>query len=462
MTVLEKRGGELRGLSGGRLPSITPHVTQVNTRLFFSSQENVCRSYDQCKLISDCQHGRAATGVAALSLARRQSPACISNREGEGASDSRFARVRLTIPLKTRNRMKPKRNYSANDIASSDLAALQTIFKDNKVAKQVHNAAKRVVKKSSNKRGAPDDGESSASVPYSSPKRPKRDLNAESTPFGIESALALPIASEIQEEELSTVVLQTNRAPLVLAFAVGVTKYTMPGQPISSRLSLGQAVVSANSRSKAVSLGLEGGKSAEEEGWGKGQPNIKILGREIPVLKRWDYDPNEGRPDEEAGDEQKEKEEPADNENSGHIEALPPLWGLDLESLRQKDGEPGRPSRGHSQTPGLPIHTAESARSYLLKAFTLFRKDTDESSNSPRKARAQKSASASEKERALGLLLRALDIVFLSWAPTLSPEELDRRAWSWYVRVRPDIQSGVAGWGEKGQVKLSDILALKR
>jgi uncharacterized protein YfaQ (DUF2300 family) len=98
----------------------------------------------------------------------------------------------------------------------------------------------------------------------------------------------------------------------------------------------------------------------------------------------------------------------------------------------------------------------------LLKAFTIFREQSDESSKSPRKTKAQKADSISEKERALGLLLQALDILFSSWASTLSPEELDRRAWSWYVRVRPDIQSGIAGWGEKGKVKLSDILALKR
>jgi hypothetical protein len=39
---------------------------------------------------------------------------------------------------------------------------------------------------------------------------------------------------------------------------------------------------------------------------------------------------------------------------------------------------------------------------------------------------------------------------------------LDKRAWAWYLRVRPDVQSGAQGWGEKGQVKLSDILALRR
>lgn len=70
----------------------------------------------------------------------------------------------------------------------------------------------------------------------------------------------------------------------------------MPEQPVSSRLSLAQALVSINSRSKAVSLGIENGQSAEQEGWGEGQPVVKVLGREIRVLKRWDYNPREGQP----------------------------------------------------------------------------------------------------------------------------------------------------------------------
>jgi len=62
----------------------------------------------------------------------------------------------------------------------------------------------------------------------------------------------------------------------------------------------------------------------------------------------------------------------------------------------------------------------------------------------------------------LGILLRALDIVFSSWVDSLDKAELDRRTWAWYCRVRPDVQNGVAGWGGKGSVKLEDILKLKR
>lgn len=64
----------------------------------------------------------------------------------------------------------------------------------------------------------------------------------------------------------------------------------MPEQPLSSRLSLAQAVVSVNSRSKAQSLGIEKGRSAEELGWGQGQPKVKVMGREISVLKRGGYE----------------------------------------------------------------------------------------------------------------------------------------------------------------------------
>jgi hypothetical protein len=76
----------------------------------------------------------------------------------------------------------------------------------------------------------------------------------------------------------------------------------------------------------------------------------------------------------------------------------------------------------------------------------------------------KKSAAAldAEKEKNLGLLLGALDMLFGSWAEHISRDELDRRAWGWYVQVRPDVDSGVAGWGGKGEVKLADIVKLRR
>ena len=60
------------------------------------------------------------------------------------------------------------------------------------------------------------------------------------------------------------------------------------------------------------------------------------------------------------------------------------------------------------------------------------------------------------------MLLRALDLLYQSWIGTLGPEALDKRVWGWYVKVRPAVEQGVAGWGGKNEVKLADILALRR
>ncbi|OXV08582.1 hypothetical protein Egran_03656 [Elaphomyces granulatus] len=335
-----------------------------------------------------------------------------------------------------------------DDISKSDLKALQDISQDEKTAKQVLNAAKRAMSK---KRTAP---EHNAALTSKKAKRVEPEKNA--TPSDIESALSLP-SSLASEEELSKTVLLTNRAPLVLAFAVSVTKYTMPEQPISSRLSLAQAVVSANSRTKAVSLGIASGKSAEEEGWGQGQPVVKILGRNVKVLKRWDYDPKDGQRKEKGSltMDSGSLNEPQPQRAFESSNTLPPLWGLDLEAA-PKFNERSSIERTNS----LPIHTAESVRAYLLKSFTTYREPGTEPSGGP----GNKSATPSlaQKERCLGLLLRGIDIVCESWSSTLSADELDRRAWAWYLHVRPDVQPGAAGWGEKGQVKLSDILNLRR
>ena len=241
---------------------------------------------------------------------------------------------------------------------------------------------------------------------------------------------------------MSGIVLFTNRAPLVLAFAVTLLKYTMPNQPLSSRLSLAQAVVSVNSRSKAVSIGLEKGASAEEEGWGQGQPTVRIMGRNIRVLKRWGYNLQE--------DAVTVKEE--SSQQPEYSESSPALWGLDLEALRSSNPQ-------DKSAAGLPIYSPQSARNYLLRSFAVSH-STDASENVPKKKAA--TDTTVEKQRNLGFLLGTLDLLYSSWAHVLDTEELDRRAWSWYVRVRPEVQNGVAGWGGKGEVKLSDILELRR
>jgi hypothetical protein len=248
----------------------------------------------------------------------------------------------------------------------------------------------------------------------------------------------------------------------------------MPAQPLSSRLSLAQAVVSANSRSKAVSIGLENGPSGEEEGWGGGQPRVRVMGREIRALRRYGW-AGEGMVE---GGELKQEDGP-----KGEIEDLwdvtgevsqetaasqstvkgqsdeiePALWGLDLEALRSSEKDLFG-ARKNPDATGLPIYTPQSARDYLLKSF-----NTPPSTTNSQPAK-KKSAAAVAKEREdnLAMLLEALDLLMKSWAQVLSTAELDRRAWTWYVHVRPEVANGVAGWGGKGEVKLAEILNLRR
>lgn len=359
---------------------------------------------------------------------------------------------------------------SPESIAKTDLNTLQDIFKDDKIAKRVFNAAKRVMKK---RNAAGDDTDPE----QPSPKRMRTNLeNEEIKPSEFEAALSLPISS-MSVDELSEIVLITNRAPLALAFAFCVLRYTMPEQPVSSRLSLAQAVVSANSRSKAISIGIESGKSAEEEGWGDGMPVVKVLGRKIRVLKRWGYDPRVNAPEEDFHEENvqltdgsgiqstqikssaadRTQEDEANPQLSAHS-GTSPLWGVDLEAQRVSNR---RVLVGSSKPKAaLPIFTAESARAYLLKSFT---KATQvASAKAQLSKRSGSSQQSAETEECLGCLLRSIDIVCQSWTSHLNRDELDRRAWTWYLSVRPDVQSGASGWGEKGPVKLSSILALRR
>jgi len=228
---------------------------------------------------------------------------------------------------------------------------------------------------------------------------------------------------------------------------------------MSSRLSLAQAVTSMNSKTKAVNIGLEKGKPAEEEGWGEGQPLVRIMTREVRVMKRWGYEwENEAAQKTVKSEGGEEKEEEARE---------PALWGVDLEALKKAQNS----KVGSSN---LPIYTAQSARTYLMRAFEtpaaeLVKKedgDVDvkvEGAPAPKpKGKRTAATIVAEKERNLGLLLGALELLYGSWAKVLSKEDLDKRAWGWYVRVRPEVAQGAAGWGGKGNLKLSDILALRR
>ncbi|KAI1923649.1 hypothetical protein LOZ12_000109 [Ophidiomyces ophidiicola] len=339
---------------------------------------------------------------------------------------SQESKVPLAIAIASAKDLQVSKLLNIDSLAKADLRTLVSIFKEEKIAKQVSNAAKRAAKK----RRAEENPVVNTS------RRPKKASKLEENVYSaeLESSLSLPISTNV--DEISKTVVVTNRAPLMLAFAVTLLKYTMPEQPTSSRLSLAQALISANSRSKAISLGIDNGASADDDGWAQGQPSVTILGRDICVLKRFD-----GSNGEDVGC----------NSTQASFEVSPPLWGLDVEALR----------KANNRSPSLPIFRPESPRAYLLKSFNL-----DEQEQEPNKTKRKKKANRLEidtnQERCLGLVLGAIDIACRSWAPILSRQELDRRVMTWYLQVRPDVEPGPLGWGQKGKVHLSNLLALRK
>lgn len=553
---------------------------------------------------------------------------------------------------------------SIKQIAEAPLSEIEAAIPDAKAARSLHNACKARLKNptvsATSKRAGAELLQSAKRARGSSPTS-SAPLDgggpAPVPPAEYEASLALP-AAETDEGVLARTTLVTNRAPLVLAFAVELLRHTMPEQPPSSRLSLAQAVVSANSRSRAVGLGLERGPSADEQDFGHGQPRVRILGREVAVLKRGGYEwqgeeeqvekdeKKEEGPDGEAGRdkvksepigtlgaEQKKENSSSSNTAPGAagtwsvsnlvtskesrfvvratqitaaaqrgpaLEALmasvPQLrtashnawamrvkrpdmfgsftvredsfddgeggcgdfllkvlreagtldvlvvmtrwyggvmlgpdrwrimrnclkealaerlrvtgeqaglggeavWGLDLEAMRSKSNavSPAGSSRSLAAgVIGMPVHRPEAARGYLLRSFadrieeeveeetqsqtqrgdeqeegggegdgkkTSTPKKTTGTTTSPARKRTTVRALNAEKEENLGRLLGALRLLYDSWADHLSPAELDRRAWSWYVAARPEVENGPSGWGAKGKLRLKDILALRR
>lgn len=332
--------------------------------------------------------------------------------------------------------------YSPSTIAKSDVDTLKAIFSDEKLAKQVLNAGKRITKKRAS-------GDNDV---QQSPRKALKSAHGATptTPAEIEASVALP-ASDLTEEDLAKIVVFTNRAPLVLAFVVTLLQYTMPNQPLSSRLSLAQAYVSITSRSRAIYLGIESGRSAEEEGFGEGQPVVKIMGKDLRVMKRWGYDWKEQDPSSQKAPEDGSDEQTADREDDE-----PAVWGVDLEALKKSSG-PASSMRGMDSS--LPIYTPQSARAYLLKSFDSPKED--DSTAAPKK-KATAAAVKEAKEANLGHLLKALNLLYQSWATVLDPAELDRRTWDWYVAVRPAVADGVAGWGGKNNLEIGKILHLRR
>jgi hypothetical protein len=495
---------------------------------------------------------------------------------------------------------------SIQDIADAPLATIEAAITDGKVAKSLQTSCKAHMRRPP-KRAAPEAKSSTASKRSRTGSDAMGSGHESVSAADLERSLSLPVS--VDEHAMTEAVLYTNRAPVMLAFTVELLRYTMPEQPISSRLSLAQAVVSANSRSKAVSLGLEKGPAAEEESWGEGQPKVTIMGRTISVLKRGGYEWRgdevavDEKPSQQAREHAQEASETAPAQPAGNWSASPTLssrsstfiahatqiaslaekaplfdslmdanprlktathnawavrfrdpnygvredsyddgetgcgafllrilreaeamdvmvimtrwfggvllgpdrwrlmrnvvtqalaerlrrhgnegsllggealWALDLENMKSKSVFGGQ-SSAFQPVVGAAVHRPESARDYLLKSFATAPTDATvdgsaaqgviQGQSSPTKSRAKGRAKAqveSEKEGNLSLFLGALRLLYDSWADNLTPRELDQKAWSWYVAVRPDVESGLSGWGAKGSLALRRILDLRR
>ncbi|KAG5929699.1 hypothetical protein E4U53_002392 [Claviceps sorghi] len=476
-------------------------------------------------------------------------------------------------------------NYrSIEQIAQAPLSALEAAIPDAKLAKSFHAACKSHGKGAGKRAAGPDNaGTDTPSAKKLRLEPHKRDLDyGTMSADELEAALELPL--DLDEEVIRQTTIVTNRAPLVLAFAVEVLRFTMPEQPPSSRLSLGQAVVSANSRSKAMSIGIEKRPPAgREERISDGQPKVRVLGREVAVLKRGGYTWIPAADEATASTmtstlatqgaastaehmaaeartrtwtaSQKLTSKgstfvahtarlPSPSSRAGLMKALmsdkPELetathnaWALRssygnsplVQEASFDDGETGcgkflleimreadvtntlvvltrwyggvmlGPDRWRlmreclndalssrrrtstltgeealwgldmeNKTPspttvGMPIHRPEGARNYLLRSFSTA---SAEDGGGGKEGKKTLTASNDEKQVNLGRLLGALRLLFESWVGVLSRDELDRRAWSWYVAVRPDVDAGPSGWGAKGQLRLGKILDLRR
>lgn len=349
------------------------------------------------------------------------------------------AKVPLALAMSKVKDLQQKSLDSIESLAKAKPDDIKDVFGEEKLAKQVVNAAKRVSKK----RAAGDEAPST-------PKKPKNhsifSLPKEQSIEDLEASLALPY-SELSAEELLDVSLFSNRAPLVLAFTVMLLKYTMPEQPLSSRLSLAQAYVGTTSRSRAVSLGIETGKSAEEEGFGEGQPSTSIMGKKLHVMRRHGYEPNEG-----SAVQQEVKIESSSTPVAEVVK--PALWALDLEALRKNKSSGSQFGKHQPAGAGnMPIYTPQSARAYLFKSF--------ESPGAAGK-KVNVNQMMQEREENLGKLLKAIDLLYQSWIGHASPDDIERRVWEWYVKARPAVEAGVAGWGGKNAFRLRDILSSRR
>ncbi|KAF3903124.1 hypothetical protein ABW21_db0205551 [Orbilia brochopaga] len=350
-------------------------------------------------------------------------------------------------------------------IAKASLENLHKIFPDEKLAKQVLSAAKRATNSSSSpkkkKRPAndsPSDPKDSSTTSPSKRRRPNNHTTVtidSSNPQSWESGLTLPPPSD-DIPLISSTTITVNRAPLLLAFAVVSLSYTHPWMPASSRFSLAQGLLDATAASKAKYLGINR-DSQNSQDVEEGYKRIKVLGKDIPVLRRWDVsmsDPETSVQDDDAKSQKTASMNPsssiapdstapttaatAPSSSTAPAAATVPAtatateepiyWALSPSLLSQP------PAASKLNPSALPIHLPHASHSYLTRAFP----------------------------DSLPLLLGALHAVYRSWEGALTATEMDSRGWNWYCRVRPAVEDGPGGWGGRGVVKLSDVLSLRK
>lgn len=385
------------------------------------------------------------------------------------------AKLPLPSALAAARPLQSKSLATAPLIAASNVEVLNTIFSSQEDTKKVMNAAKRTSKRT-------------ADHFQSSPRKKQRVSQGgphAPEPQEVEASLALPTpVTDLQA--ISNTVLITNRAPLLLVFCVTLLGYTMPRQPLSSQLSLAQAQVSQGARERAKNLGIEKGQRASEEGWGTGQPIVKVMNKDVYVVRRPGYPlansetlaagtvdtEIKGTSTAPSTQDVQDQTSAASVPGAGHQEVPTAasqedeiaLWALDLEALK-KSNTASVLSSTTTSSGGLPIYSPQSARSYIMKAFASAPAEHDietKAETSDDKKTKKGKRETKEKEENLGLLLGALKLLFDSWSETLDSDDLSRRAWTWYVKVRPEVEHGAAGWGGKGEVKLQTILDLRR
>ncbi|KAK6512901.1 hypothetical protein TWF506_009064 [Arthrobotrys conoides] len=368
---------------------------------------------------------------------------------------------------------------SPDEIAKASLDKLKIIFTDEKTAKQVHSAAKRITKPSSSKKRSSSTQEeedtqiTTNNPPTPSPSKRRRRTTQTpsidtSNPQSWETGLDLP--PPIRDENLiSITTITTNRAPLLLVFTIISLTYTHPWLPASSRFSLAQGLLDLTASSKAKSLGITrpyndpNNDVLVEEGYKK----IHVLSKEIPILRRWDTTSFRTETEtklslQKQGVSHNPHKPPSDDINPTSIDLnpsasaagntspsdpssiIPPVsepagtalhpnepiyWSLAPNLLSQP------PTASKLNPSALPIHLPHAAHSYLTRSFP---------------------------QDKLPLLLGALHLLYESWVDNLDPVDLDRKSWNWYCTVRPTVEDGPDGWGGKGPVRLKDILSLRR